>query len=113
MIVTGGVSRAKVHVYEEQGHVMDLPDMVQGRQAHACGAFVNGAGHRVYLVTGGHAETDFLSSTEILYNGDPAWTTGGLGHLPQPATGLRGVSIDNNILVTGRVTITIRDTALT
>ena len=79
---------------------MDLPDLVQGRQAHACGYFVNEAGHRVHLVTGGYGE-DFLSSTEILYNGDPAWTTAGLGHLPAPANGLRGVSVDNNILVTG------------
>ena len=100
VILTGGVSRAKVHVYNQEGYVMDLPDLVQGRQAHACGYFVNDAGHRVHLVTGGYSD-DFLSSTEILYNGDPAWTTAGLGHLPAPANGLRGVSIDNNILVTG------------
>ena len=95
-----------MHVYDQQGWITDLPDLVKGRQNHACGYFVNDAGHQVHLVTGGYDVTDrsssFLSSTEILYDGDTAWTTAGLGHLPAPTDGLRGVSIDNNILVTGR-----------
>ena len=40
----------------------------------------------------------WVSSTEILLNG--VWT--GVGELPNPIGGVRAVSIDNTIILTGR-----------
>ena len=43
VIITGGVLTARVvSRYDMQGHVEDLPEMIQGRVSHACGHY-----HRV------------------------------------------------------------------
>ena len=42
-----------------------------------------------------------LSSTETLVDGSDAWTE--KGHLPVAVYGLRGVSLNNNIFVTGNI----------
>ena len=55
----------------------------------------------MYLVTGGYTGARRLASTEILTRRDEAarWTEAGA--LPVASTGLRAVSLQNKILVTG------------
>ena len=43
---------------------------------------------------------DYLSSTELLPKGQDTWLLA--GELPSPLTGLRGLNLDNKILMTGR-----------
>ena len=52
------------------------------------------------LVTGGMNGNDYLSSTEILHHGQHKWHTA--AELPHSLTGLRGINLDNKILMTGR-----------
>ena len=58
---------------------------------------------QVYLVTGGQdyefITHYYLSSTEILTHGDSKWTD--VGPLPFALFGLKGVSLNNNIIMTG------------
>ena len=50
VIVTGGISPSNVvHVYDNNGWLMNLPDLKQGRNSHACGHYVD---HRNNLVRG-------------------------------------------------------------
>ena len=55
----------------------------------------------MYLVTGGYTGTDDLSSTEILTKGGNSWET--IGSLPRAMSGVRAISIDNTIIVTGNI----------
>ena len=60
---------------------------------------------QTYLVSGGSAYVDgvytYLSSTELLREGSRAWVA--TGQLPgQPRGFLRGVSLDNRVLMTGK-----------
>ena len=55
---------------------------------------------KVYLVTGGYNNV-YLSSTEVLIQGGDIWQI--VGELPRARLGLRAVSIDKNIIVTGKV----------
>ena len=67
---------------------------------------------QVYLVTGGLDKSDgrfdmnyinlnyLISSTEILTEGSSRWNE--VGPLPSGVWGLRGVSLDNRIIMTGR-----------
>ena len=58
---------------------------------------------QVYLVTGGYGST-ILASTEILISGSDAWTQ--VGDLPTgPISSLRGVSLNNKIIMTGKCVI--------
>ena len=58
---------------------------------------------QVYLVTGGYGST-YLASTEILISGSDTWTQ--VGDLPTgPITALRGVSLNNKIIMTGKCVI--------
>ena len=54
----------------------------------------------MYLVTGGSG-SGYLSSTEVLTNGDNSWKV--VGELPQTMSGMRAVGIDNTIIVTGNI----------
>ena len=54
----------------------------------------------MYLVSGGYGSGDILSSTELLMETALAWIL--TGELPSPRLGLRGVNIDNKILMTGK-----------
>ena len=50
-------------------------------------------------MAGGYSNGEFLSSTEILKDGDSLWFT--VGNLPEAVSRILGVSIDNKILMTG------------
>ena len=59
---------------------------------------------QVYLVTGGTTGSTYLASTEILISGSDAWSQ--VGDLPTgPIYGLRGVSLNNKIIMTGKCVI--------
>ena len=58
---------------------------------------------QVYLVTGGWDGSNRLSSTEILVQGGGEWTSA--GELPVAMGGLRGLSFNNNIFMTGNIII--------
>ena len=52
-------------------------------------------------MTGGYNYPDKLSSTETLVDGAEAWTFA--GELPVAMLGLRGVSLNNDIFMTGNI----------
>ena len=53
----------------------------------------------MYLITGGYDGSSRLSSTEMFTEGQLGWTD--VGPLPFAATLLRGVSLNNRIIMTG------------
>ena len=55
---------------------------------------------QVYLVTGGSPLSSAGDTTELLVHGDNSWTSS--GRLPTPRTRLRGATINNKIVVTGK-----------
>ena len=121
--MTGGQwSASRVQVYSVSGPQEELPNMLAPRYGHACGLFVNSDQqtvksnkHRyaihnlkcmivqlvqVYLVTGGSPLSSAGDTTELLVHGDNSWTSS--GRLPTPRTRLRGATINNKIVVTGK-----------
>ena len=61
---------------------------------------------QVFLVTGGvNYVVGRLPSTEVLKDGDSSWTT--VGNLPRAVFDIRGVSLNNRIIMTGRQSIRI------
>ena len=106
---------------------MELPDLITERFNHGCGHFIssdnkmvidvtknnyviillnNHLNIQVYLVTGGGGANGLFplglqSSTETLVEGSEAWTE--VGELPVAIIGLRGVSLNNNIFMTGNI----------
>ena len=62
---------------------------------------------QVYLVTGGYdngcCPVQYLSSTELLVDGAGAWSPA--GELPVAMLGPRGVSLNNNIFMTGNIKV--------
>ena len=120
----GGGGSAKVRRYNLEGWVEDLPDLTVGRRMHGCAAFTMEGEHvckgiehkqfhhlhQVYLVAGGCSLIDvgischgsgYLSSTEIYRGGQ--WVT--TGPLPVAVAGVRGVTLDNTVLMTGQLTL--------
>jgi len=72
---------------------------MEGRGFHGCGHYIDGSGDMVLLVTGGVIMANTLTaSTELSING-LAWSKH--GDLPTPRHGLRGVSLNNNVFMTG------------
>ena len=63
---------------------------------------------QVYLVTGGSPLSSAGDTTELLVHGDNSWTSS--GRLPTPRTRLRGATINNRIVVTGKERCTINVT---
>ena len=119
MILTGGVrSKRRVSVYTTQGWLEDWPSLHRSRIQHGCGHYVNSEDKmvsamvscnvmmplshscpQVYLVVGGY----LTASTELLTEGAAAWTFAG----PVPlASWISVVSIHNNVISTGGVSLT-------
>ena len=112
--MTGGgwYSYNKVSEYSESGFTRYLPELQQGREDHGCSYFVNEEGTKVdidsnscgviifqtFLVTGGY-NGGYLSSTELLVENSAKWIYS--GELPTPREGLRGVNIDQRVIMTG------------
>ena len=65
--------------------------------------FVTLSLHQVLLVAGGIVASTYLASTEVMAV-DSSWAGRGwadAGQLPSPRHGLRGVSLNNGIIMTG------------
>jgi len=100
VILTGGAdTRSLVTVYNNAGFVGDLPSLNTGRYSHGCGHFVNTDNQVVYLVAGGYTGSSYLTSTELLVDGDSSWVEA--APLPLAMSGLGTVSLDNTIISTG------------
>merc|ERR1711892_541680 len=99
-ITGGGYHPQTVSRYDLQGWVEDLPQLIDGRDSHGCGSYLRVDGTQVLLVAGGagggHGS---LSSTEVLTGDSPAWTKA--TPLPRALGGLRGISLDNIVYMTG------------
>ena len=91
-----------------------LPQMHQARGYHGCGQYINDNDDmarwssiitvllislQVFLVTGGKTSSGNIASTEVLVHGDSSWSY--VGDLPVPTRGLRGVSVNNKVIMTG------------
>ena len=96
-----------VTVYNEQGWVEELPTLIIARELHACGHFINTDNKVVLLVTGGQGNEEQVgffirtATTEILIEGSTSWVEAGA--LPFAASGLQAVTINNDVIVTGRL----------
>jgi len=101
-IVTGGTSdHDHVSMYNATGWIRDYPKLSVGRKDHGCGFYVNDDMKMVLLVTGGVPvfEYEDTPSTEVFVEGASAWTEG--PSLPRALSGLRGVSVNNEVLMLG------------
>ena len=121
VLITGGedgFSSRSVQKYNEQGWIRDLPQMQQGRKHHGCGYYINdnndlvrwtnvspvlSLSFKVYLVSGGtYPEiNNNVASTEVLVHGKSSWSY--VGELPRSNYGLRGISFNNTVIMTGLV----------
>merc|ERR1711970_1493771 len=101
IIITGGDNALdQVTRYDEEGFVEDLPSLLVGRTDHGCGSFIRSDGNMVLLISGGFDGVfTMLSSTEMLVHGSAAWTPG--TPLPQARQGIKGVTVDNRLYMTG------------
>jgi len=111
-IITGGRSEdddytTLVSKYSEQGWTEDLPRLKQGRRRHACGTYVDSNGSKIYLVTGGDSNEGHLdpnegnlASTELLEKNGDGWILYE-NSLPRESFGLKGVSFNNEVFVSG------------
>merc|ERR1711976_555585 len=98
-IVTGG-DHANVSMYDENGWIRDYPKLSTVRRDHGCGFYMNDDMKMVFLVTGGIVGVnEATSSTEVYVEGASAWTRG--PELPRALLGLRGVSVNNEVLMIG------------
>ena len=105
-IITGGVgSSGSVYAYNMQGLIKEekYPNLLSGtRYYHGCGHYFNNDNILVYLVTGGYNWIPVtLSSTEIFFSGGNSWIE--VKELPLPMYGLSGISIHNQVIMTGGV----------
>ena len=120
MILTGGVYSDYTYCseYNENGKLRDLPQLQQGRYSHSCSYFENEDGSMVdinsnscgvlmfqtFLVTGGYNENidgKYLSSTELLKKNAASWIYSEALPSPPGRLSLKGVNIDNRLLMTG------------
>ena len=121
-IITGGSTEGNeittlVSKYSDQGWIEDLPALKQARRRHGCGTYVDSNGSRViitriqnfyydcsnfqiFLVTGGDAGQSNLPSTEMLEKNGDSWTFYE-NSLPRGLYSLKGVSVNNEVFVSG------------
>ena len=115
VILTGGYYLPKrVSEYSESGFTQDLPELQHGRVGqHGCSYFENEEGVKVdidsnscgviifqtLLVTGGFDGRNWLSSTELLVENSGKWIR--TGELPTHRCWLRGMNIDQRVIMTG------------
>ena len=115
--MTGGLgTENQVSLYNEAGFLNPLPSMNEGRYDHGCGHYINNElelvdkiknldvmfkscipfiSLQVFLVAGGF----LISSTEILIEGRDRWSC--TESLPTTIEYLRGVSLNNDVIMTG------------
>jgi len=99
-VITGGIGTwSKVRRYAEDGTMDNLPNLKTGRAQHGCGHYFSDSNELVFLVTGGYSENeDYLKTTEIMSPGGD-WKY--VDELSSPRYGLQGITVDNNLFMTG------------
>ena len=101
-MVTGehfSLGKSKVSRYNIDGWVEDLDDLLSPRRGHACTRYLD-QGVFVNLVCGGlDSVGERFSSCEINLDGDSSWSYA--SPLPEQIWFLRGITIDNRVLMTG------------
>ena len=101
-MVTGehfSLGKSKVSRYNMNGWVEDLDDLLSPRYGHACTRYLD-QGVFVNLVCGGFDSVgEKFSSCEINLDGDNSWSYA--FPLPEQIWFLRGITIDNRVLMTG------------
>jgi len=103
VVITGGFNGfvRTVAAYDENGNRNPLPSLVEGRAHHGCGHYIDGSGDMVYLVTGGVVSaSNNTVTTELSINEGP-WSTVSSGDLPTPRHALKGISLNNQVFMTG------------
>ena len=125
VVITGGLDGSngvRVQKFFQHGASEQMPDMQQSRLQHACSYYYQGErlvsenciiklilfvtiAPQVYLVTGGWGGSGYLTSTELLVEGSAAWIYSGA--LPYPKEGLRAATLNNKLIVTGTLHISI------
>ena len=63
--------------------------------------FYDSCNFKIYLVTGGYNGKKNIVSTEVMSSSGSSWSY--VGNLPTAADGLRGISVNNQIFVTGQL----------
>ena len=113
MIITGGDTVSR---YSTLGFLEDLPALNEYRRNHGCGAYSSEDGTQVrllsdicnfdihhiqtLLVTGGlNGFGEPLATTEILTSSSSVWSLA--TPLPRTLHGLRGVTLDGALYITG------------
>jgi len=101
VIITGGkYSKTLVSKYDMNGWMKDLATLNTGRYNHGCGFYYRDTNELTYLVTGGHDNGGHrILSTEIMSSSLARWVY--VGNLPTAMYGLKGISISNQIFITG------------
>jgi len=102
-IITGGRKNMRsVFQYDVDGEFKILPNLDTGRLLHGCGHFYSGSNELVYMVAGGvDVMMDSMDSVEILPASGDSWRY--VTALPSPRSCMRGVTIDNQLFMTGGV----------
>jgi len=125
VIITGGMGESSssdlpqrlatyskiVSKYDMNGWVEDLPSLNVARKDHGCAYYRRDNNELVFLVTGGiscvHGICTFrngykqarITSTEILPESASTWSF--VGELPEAVSGIKGLTLNNNIFMTG------------
>ena len=101
MLTGGAFNPLSVQRYDKDGFVETLPDMNEARFHHGCSSYLRDD-KKVYIVTGGRpsAQEDFISSTEVLTEGNTEWRL--TGNLPAGLFVGRMATLDNRVFFLGR-----------
>jgi len=100
VLITGGhYTLTTVSKYDEIGWLEDFPSLNDGRHSHGCGHYYNSNNDLVYLVVGGSNLETITSSTELFTEGASQWMVAAT--TPIEGMGIRGVSLNNEIFLTG------------
>ena len=102
MLTGGAFEPVSVQRYDKDGFVDTLPDMNEARFHHGCSSYLRDD-KKVYIVTGGRpsAQEDFISSTEVLTEGNTEWRH--TGNLPVGLFAGRMATLDNRVFYLGRL----------
>jgi len=107
VIITGGFDGTKavprVSVYNHDGFVLDLPNLVDARWHHGCTSYIGNNDQRVFMVTGGTVAggDSHLDTTEVLVQGEVSWRKLETAALPAAIRALKVITVGNEIFSTG------------
>jgi len=100
MVVIGGTySMNKVVEYDlNSGETRELPNLLTGRNGHACAAFNDPSGNQVLVVVGGSGSEPGLTHGTEIYRGGDSWEKEGF---QEPIRHAQAVTVDNKVYLVG------------